>query len=285
MELITKVDVSPQRFKIGYDTKITLLGSCFATEIGSIMHSLKFDILSNPFGVLYNPASITYSAERLKSCNHFDESDIISSDNRYITLHHHSQFSTTQKDELLPFINGKLENDSTHFLKSDVIIVTLGTSWVFRHIERDFIVSNCHKLPAREFNRELLDLNECYSLLERLISTRSPETRWIFTVSPIRHKKDGLHNNQLSKANLLLAIDKINHEYSNTSYFPAYEIMIDELRDYRFYADDMMHPSGLAIKIIWERFIDFCIDPDAIERMKIIEKENKRYGHYEKHNK
>jgi hypothetical protein len=153
--------------------------------------------------------------------------------------------------------NRSLAETSEFYRQADVVIVTFGTSWVFRHIERDIIVSNCHKIPAYEFRRERLDIDSIAERFDPLIS--DPQTggkkEWIFTVSPIRHLKDGLHGNQISKAILLLAIEKMCATHDNAHYFPSYEIVLDELRDYSFYASDKVHPSEEAIEIVWDRFI------------------------------
>lgn len=280
IDLITKVEIPPIKGKrINYDSKIFSIGSCFADEVASRMKELKFNTLLNPFGVQFNPASILSSLERLSERELFTEEDIIESQGRYITLHHHSSFSTFDKNEFLPSINSGLESNSAAFMEAEWVFVTLGTAWIYRHIERDIIVSNCHKLHPALFKREFMDVGQVYEALKKMISLKSAETQWIFSVSPIRHRKDGMHGNQISKSTLLLAIDKICNECANAHYFPAYEIVLDELRDYRFYAEDMVHPSPLAVKIIWERFIDFAIDMNVLERMKQIEKENKLKNH------
>ena len=287
MELQTRVEISSLNDKISYDSKIVFLGSCFASEIGGIMSSLKFNTLQNPFGALYNPASIASSLKRLSSGQPFTEEDIIESQGRFVTFYHHSSHSSSTKEGLVEELNSKLLLDSQSFEGADWIVVSLGTVWVYRHIEKGGIVSNCHKIPAKEFQREFLEISEIEELLGKCIQLRGEKdvafgnrkTKWIFTVSPIRHKKDGFHNNQLSKAQLLLAVDTLCKRYDNVFYFPAYEILLDELRDYRFYAEDMIHPSNQAVRYIWERFVDFAIDKSAAEKMKEAERENKRNNH------
>ena len=279
-DLITKVDIPPlSDERIDYSSQIFSIGSCFADEIGSKMRELGFDINLNPFGVQFNPASIRLSLDRLAEKRLFTTDDIIESQGRYVTLHHHSSFSTASDKELLPSINSSLTENSAAFERAEWLLVSLGTSCIYRHIGRNIIVSNCHKIHPSEFTRELMSVEQVYESLEKMISLKSPQTQWVFTVSPIRHRKDGMHDNQISKATLILAIDRICREYPNVHYFPAYEIVLDELRDYRFYAEDMVHPSSLAVKIIWERFIDFAIDSSSLEQIKIAEKEHKLRSH------
>ncbi|MCF0177080.1 MAG: GSCFA domain-containing protein, partial [Bacteroidales bacterium] len=208
----------------------------------------------------------------------FTAADVIVSDNFYTSFHHHSSFSRATEQEFLDNANAQLQMASDRFQKCDTVIVTLGTAHVFRHNKRDIIVSNCHKIPAQEFTRSRLSVDECTEYLESFVAAH-PDKRWIFTVSPIRHLKDGAHGNQLSKATLLLAVDKICTKYSNAFYFPAYEIMMDELRDYRFYAEKMTHPTPQAIRYIFEKFCTFALDQSTAPLMKQAEKELKQARH------
>lgn len=263
----------------GYDGTITL-GSCFSDEIGRRLSETGFKVLCNPFGTLYNPASIAKSVELLAGEKHFTEGDIVRTPDGFASFFHHSRFNRPTADEFLDNANRRLEKDSESFAKAGFVLVTYGTAWVFRHRERDMIVSNCHKLPAAEFERSRLDVEQCAALTERMVSD-FPGKTWIFTVSPIRHLADGAHGNRLSKATLLLALDKALDGKENAFYFPAYEIMDDELRDYRFYEENMTHPTGQAADYIFERFADFAIDPspECRERMAEALKELKRTGH------
>ena len=262
-------------------SKIISLGSCFAQEIGQRMHSEGFDILNNPFGVLYNPASISSSINRIVSCDLFTEEDIIIRDPHYnskarikktseipqsstphrpiasspfgsVSFFHHGSFTRDTPEEFLQNANTQLKAAHEFYKQSEYAIITFGTSLVYRHIEKDLIVSNCHKHLAKDFKQERLTVDEIVATYRELIPLFS---HWIFTVSPIRHIKDGLHQNQLSKATLLLAIDQLCKEFPDrTSYFPAYEIVLDELRDYKHYAEDKMHPNTDTINYIWEQF-------------------------------
>ena len=284
----TKVTASEAEQKIGYSNKLIMLGSCFSTEIGKILQDYKFDVAVNPFGVLYNPCSISRSVERLMECRMFSKEEIIrtnpadaASPARYASFWHHSSFSRSSEEGFLSNANCSLHQASEFMQQADTVIITLGTAWTYRHIGTGEIVSNCHKRTAKEFHRELLSVESCKEEL-RKIANLLPDKNIIFTVSPIRHLKDTAHGNQISKATLLLAVEEIVKEYTHCSYFPSYEIMMDELRDYRFYAEDMVHPSPLAVKYIFEKFRESNISPLAFKQMESNMRLTKAENHIQK---
>ena len=269
----TEVDIKESAHTLDYSNRIMMLGSCFTTEIGKILQDYRFDVMVNPFGVLYNPASILSSVRRMKVGNLFTADDIIETNpanthtpRKYASFSHHSSFARLSGEEFLCNANSSLEQSHAFLENADTIIITLGTAWTFRHLEKDIIVSNCHKRVAREFRRELLSVEECTTMLCK-IADLLPDKKIIFTVSPIRHFKDGAHGNQISKSTLLLAVDNTIQKYGSCCYFPSYEIMMDELRDYRYYAEDMVHPSPLAVKYIFEKFRQAHISAGAIKQM------------------
>lgn len=253
---------------IVYGDGLLFLGSCFADEVGGICRGLGFDAMVNPFGVLYNPASIALSVERLNSGKPFATEDVIRvGEGQYCTFSHNTAFWNNSETALLEQVNQSLAEAHARFVKSKWIILSLGTSWAFRDMETQKVVSNCHKLPAARFKRVFLSVEQSIQCLSEIVQ-RCPEKQFIFTVSPLRHLKDGLHENQLSKAALLLAVDQVCKTFDNAHYFPAYEILLDELRDYRFYKEDMVHPTEQAVRYIWERFADFAINPSEKPAMK-----------------
>ena len=270
-DLYTKVVVPVSEKKIEYSSKILLLGSCFADNIGEKFGENYFQAIVNPFGTLYNPASIMNAIDLSLAGNkkHY----ILAHNDLWHSMMHHGSFSTRDKLELIT----RCESSQTMMAKaitdSDTIIVTFGTSWIYKMEE--FVVANCHKMPANRFRRECMSSAEIVSMWLPLL-TKYPNKHWIFTVSPIRHVKDGFHANHLSKACLLQAIDTLisNAECINPassySYFPSYEIMLDELRDYRFYAEDMVHPSSLAVEYIWNRFLDTYMSDNTREQMRVL---------------
>ncbi len=253
---------------IRYGDGLLFLGSCFADEVGAMCRGLGFDAMVNPFGVLYNPASIAQLVERLGSGKPFACEDVIMvGEGQYCTFSHNTAFWNNSETALLEQVNQSLADAHAHFLDSKWVIVSLGTSWVFRNKMTQEIVSNCHKLPAKQFERQFLSMEQSTQFLSEIVHQHS-DKQFIFTVSPLRHLKDGLHENQLSKAALLLAVDQVCRQFGNVYYFPAYEILLDELRDYRFYKEDMVHPTEQAVRYIWERFADFAIDSKQGPAMK-----------------
>lgn len=272
MELITKVEYDKAPFKISHLSKSLLLGSCFAENIGCLMRENKFDCDVNPFGILYNPLSVSKALDDIIACKHYGPDDLFFHQECYHSYMHHGSFSATNREMVLDTINTRLSKASQRLAQTEVLIITFGTAWVYYLQSTREVVSNCHKMPAKTFVREKLTVNdivETYSSLIAKLQQCSPNLRLLFTVSPIRHVKDGLHENQLSKATLLLAIDELTRRFpEQISYFPAYEIVMDELRDYRFYADDMVHPSALAIQYIWERFCELYFSADTLQLMK-----------------
>ncbi len=259
MKLFTEVScekIAP----IPLDAPICVLGSCFADEIGARLSDAGFDVLRNPFGTLYNPSSIASAVERLDSAAPFTPQDCVemgAGAARVCSFSHHTSFARPTAEEFLAYANARLEEDAQRWRACTHVILTLGTAWVWRALERPGqpVVANCLKRPAGEFSHELLGVDACAELLRGIIDAH-PDKRFILTVSPIRHLGDGAHANTLSKSTLHLAVGQVD-----AAYFPAYEIVLDELRDYRFYADDLVHPAPAAIQLVWERFLDACTDP------------------------
>lgn len=280
MKILTTVDIPKADRQIDYSGKILCLGSCFADTMGEKLVQYGFDCLVNPFGTLYNICSVFNSLMRLGAVSGllrstdnplFTKEDVIlRPDGKFVTWSHHSRCSVRQEEgtaeDFLNKANEELKRAAEFFLKADTVIITLGTSWVFKLNGTDFVVSNCHKFPAKDFERVFVSNGDQEELLEQ-ISRMFPAKRFILTVSPIRHLADGAHGNRISKASILLAIDKAIAGNSNLEYFPSYEIMLDELRDYRWYAEDLVHPSEAAVKYIFERFADTFIAEDCKEKM------------------
>lgn len=270
LKLQTPVEISESGIKISFSDSIMLLGSCFADNIGTIMKNMGFNACVNPFGTLYNPVSVCNSIRRLDSAIPFSEDECVqmgAGSQLICSFSHHTAAARETAGEFLDNANASLAEASEFFRKSTVIIITLGTAWTFKYNATGEIVSNCLKRDAREFTRERLPLKTCTLLLNSL-ADRYPDKRFIFTVSPIRHMKDGAHGNQLSKSTLLLAEDAVvNGHPGQCMYFPAYELMMDELRDYRFYAEDMVHPSAQAVNYIWERFCSTVLPESELKTL------------------
>lgn len=273
MKFSTEVVVPQGGRKLDYGSRIMLLGSCFSTEIGNILQDYRFNVMVNPFGTLYNPCSIAASVGRMQQGRAFTEEEVIQTNPtdsnaaaRYASFWHHSSFARNSAEEFLENANLELIRAGNFLREADTLIITLGTAWVYTLAGTGQVVSNCHKRLAGEFSRSLLTVAECTALLQG-IADSLPDKEIIFTVSPIRHLKDTAHGNQISKSMLLLAVEEVVVGHGNCSYFPSYEIMMDELRDYRFYAEDMVHPSPVAVKYIFEKFRDAHISPLEFKQM------------------
>lgn len=262
MKLQTEILLQSEENQIDYSSKILLLGSCFSENIGAKFDYFKFYNLQNPFGVIFNPVSIEKLIIRAIDNKPFSYVDIFQHDQIWKCFETHSELGSLDKHDFLQNLNSALQNLREALFNSSHIILTIGTAWVYRHLEKNEIVANCHKLPQQNFKKELLSIETILASIQNSIESISavnPNTSFIITVSPVRHIKDGLVENSLSKAYLISAIHNFINLRSSivnrqSFYFPSYEIMMDELRDYRFYAEDMMHPNKTAIKIIWQKF-------------------------------
>lgn len=263
MKLQTPVLCEPSPFRLSYADRIMVLGSCFADEIGQRLVDYGFQATFNPFGTLYNPVSISNAVARLASRMPFTTDDVVemgAGAGKVCSFSHHTSFARTDPPSFLENANARLAEAAEVWKEADRVLITLGTAWAFRWKETGETVANCLKRPAAEFTRYRLTVPQVSTLLSGL-TARYPDKQFLFTVSPIRHLADGAHGNQLSKSTLLLGI-----EQTGALYFPAFEIVMDELRDYRFYAEDMVHPSRQTAGYLWERFIDWALPEEERPR-------------------
>ena len=264
LKLQTPVETGRSAACISLNDNIFVLGSCFADNMGQKMADLGFDVCVNPFGTLYNPVSICNSVARLTSGIPFSKDECVqmgAGAGLVCSFSHHTSFARRTEDEFLQVANASLKEATLRWKAASKVIITLGTAWIYEYTRSGETVSNCLKIEAKEFTRRRLSVRETATLLMNMIA-RHPEKEFIFTVSPIRHLKDGAHGNQLSKSTLLLALDEVLAKFpERCEYFPAYEIVLDELRDYRFYAADMIHPSDQAVDYLWSRFVGFAVPP------------------------
>lgn len=278
----TEIKIPKSDIRINHENNIFLLGSCFSENIGQKLINSGFNAEINSFGVLYNPISISNSLNLITRKLHLQNDDIIFHENLWKSFYHHSSFNCLTENELITNISEKITFAESYLKTTDYLIITLGTSWVYRYKKTNKIVSNCHKIPANEFTHELLsveNISEVFSnLINHLINYNS-NIKIIFSVSPIRHLKDGFFENQISKSTLHLAINSLIKNFSCVSYFPAYEIFMDDLRDYRFYADDMLHPSQSGINYVWKKFTESLMDKSTIELIYEVEKINQSLSH------
>lgn len=259
MNLQTKIPIKKQtRNLIDYNSKLLLLGSCFSENIGDKLAYFKFQATQNPFGILFHPKAIEKTITNAINQETYTDEDLTFQNERWHCFDAHSSLSSSNKNELLENLNSAISSTNEELKKATHIIITLGTSWVYRFIETDEIVTNCHKIPQKKFLKELLSVDEITESLAAIIAllkSINKNINVLFTVSPVRHLKDGFIENTQSKSHLIAAIHNVVDERKNTHYFPSYEIMMDELRDYRFYAEDMIHPNKTGINYIWEKFV------------------------------
>ena len=266
---------------IDYNSKILLLGSCFSENIGDKLNYFKFQTNQNPFGILFHPKAIENLVTNAINEKKYLPEDLIFQNERWHCFDAHSSLSSADKNELLANLNSAITATNKKLKEATHVIITLGTSWVYRFIETDAIVANCHKIPQKKFLKKLLSVDEVTKSLKTtiaLLKSVNKNVHILFTISPVRHLKDGFTENMQSKSHLITAIHSVINA-NNSSYFPSYEIMMDELRDYRFYAQDMIHPNKTAINYIWERFMETQISESSKLTMQEIETIQKGISH------
>ena len=285
--------VAPPRlpFKLDFASGIVSLGSCFADEIGERLCESDFHIEQNPFGTLYNPASIAAALRRLIDDREVTEADLVQHEGLWHSWHHHGSFSRPTIEECLEACNSSIHQAHVSMRDATLLMITFGSAWVFVH--EGAIVANCHKVPQQEFTRRRMTKEEIVSLWQPLLEelhTYYPTLNILFSVSPIRHMADGAHGNQLSKSTLLLAVDQLTGippanrpALQHVHYFPSYEIVLDELRDYRFFDEKMTHPTPVAIDVVWERFQHATMVPAVRQQAQFNFKEHKREHHIPLH--
>ncbi len=277
MEWQTKITTGSLQPPFSYATRFLFAGSCFAQEMAQQMRDLHFQVAEDAFGPLFNPASIASALERLENPGFFTPEDVMQfSYGAFGSLYHHTSYSQENPALFLGQANADLKKAADFFKTADIVVITLGTAWVYKY--KGAVVANCHKMPACLFDRVFLEPSGIFDLLAPLID-RNRDKTWIMTVSPIRHLADGAHGNQLSKASLHLAVKHLQERFPWTWYFPSYELVMDELRDYRFYAADRCHLTQEATSYIRERFMEAAADLETMTLVKEMEKLNASFAH------
>lgn len=282
MAFRTTLEDPSEAFPISYADSILSMGSCFATHIAIRLFERKFNIQNNPFGILYNPISIAQNLEILASKRMFNQEDLFEHQSLWHSFAHHGAFSATSATESLDLINGALEQARAQLQQTNTLIITLGTAFVWKEKKTQQVVANCHKIPASHFTRTACTVKEIVAALYPILEAyqiENPNLRCLLSVSPVRHLRDGMVNNQRSKASLILAAHTLTKKLPNVFYFPAYEIMMDDLRDYRFYETDMLHPTEVAVDYIWSFFQNQFFSAATVEKMQAIERVLKAVNH------
>ena len=281
--LLTPVSMPTGLPCIRHEDRLMAIGSCFATAMGGRLSATGFHCDINPFGTLYNPLSIAMALQEIADGRTYAPADLFPYNGCWHSPMHHGDFSAPTPEAALCLINSRLHAASALLPRLDFLLLTFGSAVVYEDNTTGRIVGNCHKLPERNFRRRRLPVDEItrrYVPLFTDLFTCNPRLKVVLTVSPVRYLRDGLHESQLSKATLLLAVDRLCDDFpGRVSYFPAYEIVTDELRDYRFYADDMVHPTEKAVGYVWQRFCQACVSPEAKSVMEACEDIHKMLSH------
>lgn len=275
MDFMINIDIKKLPRPIAYRDKILLIGSCFTEHIGNTLGELKFSILQNPHGILFDPASVCKSLVSYIQNKKYEEKDLFQLNEVWNSWEHHSRFSNPDAKESVRIINESQEQAHRFLKEADWIIITLGSSFSYRLAENNEGVANCHRAPAQQFNKHMLTIDETVTMLDNCyhqLIRFNPKLNIIFTVSPVRHLRDGVVENNRSKARLIEAVHHMVNKFDRLHYFPAYELVIDVLRDYRFYDIDLAHPNYMATEFVLEKFAASCVDNDAQELMQEIKK-------------
>jgi GSCFA family len=267
--------------KISIKDPIMLVGSCFSDNLGEKLKHNRFNVMINPSGIMFNPVSITRSLTSYITGNPYDRSMIFKTQEWWTSWDHHTRFSHADPDALLDMMNNSLKEAHDFLKKTKWLIITLGSAWVYQ-LDNGDVVANCHKVPTDKFRKKLLAVEDVLSSLDNLIHRLfiyNPGIKIMFTISPVRHLRDGFVENNRSKAVLIQAVHHLVDKFSNLFYFPSYELVIDDLRDYRFYAEDMVHPNYQATEYVWQKFVDACMDGGTLNVMKEINLINAARAH------
>ena len=278
----TPVTMQPIASRIRYGDTLLLLGSCFTEHIGQRLATLKYDVNQNPFGILYNPASMANALHRIIHQQYYTVQELVHHDGLYHSMDHHGTFSHVDPSHVVERINSSMQQAYLDLQQAKFVLISPGTSIVYRYSATGEISGNCHKIPQSAFNRNPLSADECLASFFQMrneIAAVTPGAQVIWTISPVRHLSEGLVQNQQSKALLFTSLSATRREFPQDAYFPAYEIMVDQLRDYRYYASDMTHPSAEAIDIIWDAFKAMCMEESEFFIQDRIEKIQRAMAH------
>lgn len=275
MKFRTEIKIKKSRSSINYHDSLLFIGSCFSVNIHNKLRRLKFNTVSNPFGIVYNPISLAKQLNRIIENKEYRTEDLHFHNERWFSFDHHSDFSFTDKTECLTTINTSLKTAYKQLKSAKFLFLTLGSSWVYYQNENNSLVSNCHKLPAKEFTKSLAETSKMVEQLSYSISKikeLNPTIQIVFSISPVRHLADGFFENQVSKGRLFDVIHQVKTQEDSVHYFSAYEMVLDDLRDYRFYNSDLIHPSKEAISYIWEKFTETFISAESVAVISKVEK-------------
>ena len=282
MKLMLDIDIPEPDKKITYNDPILLAGSCFTGNVGKALQDARFNALHNPSGILFDPLSVAKHLDDFIGERAYNEQDLFYLNELWASWHHHSEFSSVDKDEALRKINAAVRKGAEFLRNSTWLFITFGTVFSYRHTGNNSAVTNCHKAPSSLFEKRMLSVNEIVEVFKPLlekIHALNPALKIVFTVSPVRHVRDGVIENSRSKARLIEAVHTIAEDHRQCIYFPAYELVLDVLRDYRFFESDMVHPSQTAIQYVFERFCKHYLEPETAALMKEVKSIRSAFSH------
>lgn len=283
MQLQTIVPIKPLENKIDYHSKIVSVGSCFAVNMAQRFQQFQFQQAVNPFGILFHPVAIARLIDFAVENKTFTEEDVFLHNEIWSSFDAHSDLNELEQEDIIDTLNAKIDFFRNRLIDATHFILTFGTAWGYRHLEKNQWVANCHKVPQQQFSKELLTVLQCQeaiSSIEKGIRSLNPNIQIIYTLSPVRHIKDGYVENQRSKSHLIAALHQhLDQSVENNYYFPSFELVMDELRDYRFFAKDLIHPNEIAIDYIWEKFVENAIEPTILPTMKLVDEVQKGLAH------
>lgn len=283
MQLQTIVPIKSLENKINYHSKIVSVGSCFAVNMAERFRQFQFQNSVNPFGILFHPVAIAKLIDFALNDKTFTSEDVFLHNEIWSSFDAHSDLNELEQEDIIETLNAKIHQFKQAVQTATHFVLTFGTAWVYRHVEKNQLVANCHKIPQKKFSKELLSVAECQEAMDAIekgIRRLNPTIQIIYTLSPVRHIKDGFVENQRSKAHLIAALHgHLENNQINNYYFPSYELVMDELRDYRFYGKDLLHPNELAIDYIWNKFVEHAVDANAIGTMKLVDEVQKGLAH------
>ncbi|MGA1978540.1 MAG: GSCFA domain-containing protein [Bacteroidales bacterium] len=278
----TSFEIDPAQVRISYNDPVMFIGSCFASSVGSRFEAGHMPVMINPSGTVYNPVSVAKTLDSITGGKEYRMDDLYNFNGTWLSFDHYTEFSSVSLQEVLSGINQKMSDAHIFISSARFLFITLGTARVYRWKQSGKIVSNCHKIPASGFTSELLSVSDIVSLWNEklnMLKTFNPDLKVVFTISPVRHMKDGAYGNQVSKSVLFVAVEELLRHPSGPGYFPAYELLMDDLRDYRFYEEDMLHPSSQAIDYIWDRFTECYLEKSTLALWKEFDDLSKGYHH------
>lgn len=274
MKFRTEITIEPAPFELHHKSKIMLAGSCFSENIGAKLERYRFDVKINSHGILFNPDSVLTALKEVVLNQPYSKEQLHHNGSHFVSLNHHGRFNHADAEQAVTQINKELDSFHHHLKQCDVLFVTFGSAWVYQWKEDGSVVANCHKIPQQQFDKRLLKHEEIIaswsSFLEQLI-TLNPKLQIVFSISPVRYWRDGVVENQLSKSNLILAVHELVRRFDNAHYFAAYELVMDDLRDYRFFKEDMLHPNDMAIDYVWEKFCSWCMSEHTQQILQQLE--------------